>query len=111
MGLPKIIEQKLTDLIEICHEFGVNRIYAFGSVLTEGFDIEKSDLDFVVEMEKMPPLDRGEKLIALWAALESLFAKKVDLITEQPIRNPYLRESINNSKQLIYDRQSKKVLE
>ncbi len=109
MNLPKIIEENLDKLIEICRKFGVERIYAFGSVITNRFDPEKSDLDFVVEMEEMLPLIRGEKLIGLWEALEDLFAKKVDLITDQPIKNPYLRTSINRTKRLIYDRKSEKV--
>lgn len=109
MDLPKIIAQDLDKLIELCHQFGVERIYAFGSVITNRFDPEKSDLDFMIEMEEMPPLVRGEKLIALWEALEDLFARKVDLITDQPIKNPYLRASINQTKRLIYDRESEKV--
>ncbi len=109
-GLPKIIEQNFEQLINVCHRYGVKRMYAFGSVITDRFDPEKSDLDFVIEMEQMPPLIRGEKLIALWEALEDLFAKKIDLITEQPIKNPYLRANVNRTKRLIYDRKSKKVL-
>ncbi len=112
MALPKIIETNLNELTEICREFGVEKIYAFGSVITNQFDLEKkSDLDFVVEMEKMPPLARGEALIGLWEALEDLFARKVDLVTDQPIKNPYFRTSINKTKRLIYDRKSEKVLD
>jgi predicted nucleotidyltransferase len=84
-------------------------LVAFGSVVSNQFDPEKSDLDFLVEMEEMPPLERGENLIGLWEALEALFARKVDLITNQPIKNPYLRDSIERSKLLIYDRESEKV--
>ena len=109
MDLPKIIEENLDKIIEICHKFGVKKIYAFGSVITNRFDPEKSDLDFVVEMEEMPPLIRGEKLIALWEALEDLFYRKVDLITDQSIKNPYLRANINKTKRLIYDREREKI--
>lgn len=109
MIVPKIIEQNYNSLRALCQQFGVKRMYAFGSVLTNRFDPEKSDLDFVVEMEELPPLTRGENLIRLWEGLEDLFALKVDLITDQPIKNPYLRESVNRSKQLIYDRKREKV--
>jgi predicted nucleotidyltransferase len=44
---PTIITQHLDELIELCHQFGVKRLYAFGSVLTNRFNPEKSDLDFV----------------------------------------------------------------
>ena len=58
----------------------------------------------------MLPLDRGETLINLWDALEKLFARKVDLLTDQPIKNPYLRANVARTKQLICDRESGKVL-
>jgi len=109
MNRPNIIEQNLDKLIALCRQFGVERLYAFGSVITDRFDPEKSDLDLIVELENMPPLIRGENLIALWEALEDLFSKKVDLITDQPIKNPYLRANINRTKQVIYDRKSEEV--
>jgi len=109
MHQPEIILQKRDQLFELCHQFGVKVLFAFGSVVSNQFDPEKSDLDFLVEMEEMPPLERGENLIGLWEALEALFARKVDLITNQPIKNPYLRDSIERSKLLIYDRESEKV--
>ena len=106
---PQIIEQQLDSLTELCQRFGVVRLYAFGSVVTDHFNPERSDLDLLVELEEMPPLVRGEKLIGLWEALEDLFARKVDLLTDQPIKNPYLRANLDKTKQLIYDRKSGKI--
>jgi predicted nucleotidyltransferase len=37
-------------------------------------------------------------------SLEALFNRPVDLMAEQPIRNPYLRESVERTKRLIYER-------
>jgi len=34
--------------------------------------------------------------------LEDVFGRKVDLLEEKPIKNKYLRQSIENSKKLIY---------
>jgi predicted nucleotidyltransferase len=72
-------------------------------VLTERFDENRSDLDFLVELAPMPPIEKGETLMSLWDALEELFGRKVDLLTDQPIKNPYLKRSIYQTKQLIYD--------
>ena len=36
--------------------------------------------------------------------LEQLFERKVDLLTNKKIRNPYLMKEIENSKLLLYDR-------
>jgi len=108
--LPDIIKQKLVQLTELCNQYGVLKLFAFGSVLTDAFDLEKSDIDFIVELEEMSPLDRGENLIKFWDALEALFSKKVDLITDQPIKNVFLKRNIEKSKQLIYERASQKIL-
>jgi len=101
--LSKILKENLEQVTNLCEQFGVQRLYAFGSVVSGNFDYEKSDLDFKVELEEMPPLDRGENLIKLWDALEDLFARKVDLITDQPIKNSILKANIEKSKVLIYD--------
>ncbi|RMG24673.1 MAG: DNA polymerase subunit beta [Bacteroidetes bacterium] len=103
MDLPPIIKQNLEQLFVLCRRYRVNRLYAFGSVITNRFDPQTSDLDFFVELEPLPPLTRGENLIGLWEGLEDLFKVKVDLITDQPIKNPYLRASIHQSKKLIYE--------
>lgn len=58
----------------------------------------------------MLPLQRGENLISLWEELENLLETKVDLLTDQPIRNTYLKSSIDNTKQLIYDGTGEEVL-
>lgn len=109
MKSPSIIEQNIEKLTELCQQFKVDKLYAFGSVLSSRFNPQTSDLDLLVELEDMPPLIRGEHLIALWEALEDLFARKVDLLTDQPIKNPYLRRNIDHTKQLIYDRKSEKI--
>ncbi|MCF6358758.1 MAG: nucleotidyltransferase domain-containing protein [Draconibacterium sp.] len=78
-------------------------LYAFGSSVTNKFDFEKSDIDLVVEIEESDPIAKGEKLISFWDKLEEFFKRRVDLITNPNIRNPYLRQSIDKSKILIYD--------
>ena len=58
----------------------------------------------------MDPLEKGEKLLALWDRLEAFFHRKVDLLTRKALKNPFLVESINPTKVLLYDNQRKEVL-
>ena len=88
----------------------VSKLYAFGSSVTDHFDPIKSDIDVVVELNITDPIEYGEALISLWDKLEIFFNRKVDLLTEDSIRNPYLRKSIESTKKLIYDGQGEKVL-
>ena len=110
MQLPSILTNNTAELARLCKQYRVDRLYAFGSVLTDQFQEDRSDVDLLVELESMSPIEKGETLLKLWDALESLFQRKVDLLTEQPLKNAYLRESINRTKRLIYDRRSEKVL-
>lgn len=105
------IETYLPALRQLCLRYGVEKLYVFGSVLTERFDAgKKSDIDVLIEMpETMPPLDRGENILGLWNDLEELFGRSVDLMTTTQLKNPYLIDSINKEKVLIYDFEDEKV--
>jgi hypothetical protein len=88
-------------LQSICEKYRVSKLFAFGSVTTARFDYDKSDLDLMEELEHMPPIQKGEYLMAIWSELEQLFGRKVDLLTDQPIQNPYFRSEVFSTRQLI----------
>jgi predicted nucleotidyltransferase len=109
MDLMTLIRENYTDFVGLCRSHKVDKIYAFGSSITNQFDPKSSDIDIVVKINIDDPADRGEALLSLWDKLEALFQRKVDLLTEESIRNPYLKSNINRTKKLIYDRQGEKV--
>ena len=109
MDLMTLIKERYTDFVELCRSHKVDKIYAFGSSITDHFDSEKSDIDIVVKVDIDDPIERGEALLSLWDKLEGLFKRKVDLLTEDSIRNPYLKANINRTKKLIYDGEGEKV--
>jgi len=97
------IAEREKDFNDVCKTHKVKYLYAFGSAISDRFDQSKSDIDLLVEIEDADPIDRGEKLISLWDTFEVFFKRKVDLLTERSIHNPFLRQSIDSSKILIYD--------
>jgi len=106
-----VITNNIEHVVQLCDELNVNKLYVFGSATTSNFDKNKrSDLDFKVVMnEHSDPLERGENILRLWTALEDLFNRPVDLLTDTSITNPYLKKEIEQTQQLIYDRQSEEV--
>ena len=79
-------------------EYCVSRIGIFGSA-AKGVMTEDSDLDIVVEFSR--PI--GFKFIQLVEYLESLFGKKVDVITKDGIDNIRVKEVARNiERNLIY---------
>ncbi len=97
------ILKHLADFKALCRDHKVKYLYAFGSSTNNQFDEETSDIDLLVEIDIADPLERGEKLMALWDLFERFFQRRVDLLTDSSIKNPYLRKSIDASKVLIYD--------
>jgi uncharacterized protein len=110
MIIKEQISKKQNDFALLCKSHNVKYLYAFGSSVTENFNPGKSDIDLLVEIDLQDPVERGEKLLSLWDLFESFFKRKVDLLTDSSIRNPYLRKSIDSTKVLIYDGPGQKVL-
>jgi len=104
----EILKQR-SDFRTLCQDFKVKCLYAFGSSTTDNFDFTNSDIDLLVEINDLDPVERCEKLISLWDTFELFFHRKVDLLTDSSIRNPYLSKSIDSTKILIYDRKGSKV--
>ena len=94
-----------TTLTELCQRFRVERLYLFGSATTDRFTAE-SDLDMIVRFRELdlPPEDRGQLYWDLLDALEQLFGRRVDLLTDKKFSNPYFRQEVEKTKTLIYDR-------
>lgn len=110
MNLTTLIEDRYADFVDLCRAHQVDKIYAFGSSVTNHFNPETSDIDVVVKVDIADPAERGEALLSLWDNLELFFNRKVDLLTDESIRNPYLKSSIDRTKKLIYDREREKIL-
>ena len=88
-------------LAQLCLQNKVKSLYAFGSVLTNRFNSD-SDIDMVVDIDSTNPLEYADNYFNLKFALQDLFDRPVDLLENKAIRNDYLRQEIDNSKQLIY---------
>jgi predicted nucleotidyltransferase len=105
------LEKYKKGLVNLCEtNKAVKKLYFFGSALTHRFNEVSSDIDILVETEdKLSPEEKGENLIMLWNDLELLFDRKIDLLTENSLRNPFLKKEIEQTRKLIYDGQSKQI--
>ena len=101
-GCAEIVEANLPALTALCRQFGVRRLDLFGSAATGRFDPARSDLDFIVEFEKPSALGFASPYFGLLAALETLFQRKIDLLTDRSLENPYRRRRIEAEKRTLY---------
>jgi len=86
---------------DLCKQYHVKSLYAFGSVLTDRFN-NKSDVDMIVAFNQMPIENYADNYFDLKFTLQDILNRPVDLLEEQAIKNPYFIQNINRTKQLIY---------
>jgi predicted nucleotidyltransferase len=97
------IAEKREALAALCRRYGVKRLEVFGSAARGvDFDPKKSDFDFLVEFEQPTDLSPFKQFFGFAEALEELLGRRVDLVESSAIQNPYLRASINRSRELVY---------
>jgi len=81
-----LVEDKRAEVAKLCQRYGVERLDLFGSAAGEGFDPDRSDLDFVVSFERRDPPDLFRRYFGLEEDLEALFGREVDLVMEGALR-------------------------
>ena len=96
-----LFESDIDKIRDLCAKHKVGKLFAFGSVLTNRFQNE-SDIDFIVDFAGVDLYDYADNYFDLKYSLEDLFKRDVDLLEDKAINNPYLRQSIDSTKQLIY---------
>jgi predicted nucleotidyltransferase len=98
---PDVIRHQ-AELEQLCRAFHVRRLELFGSAATGHERPGESDLDFLVEFEPSPYGNAFNTYFAFRQALEDLFKRPIDLVDDSAIKNPYFRQSVDESKVLIY---------
>lgn len=96
-----ILKNQLDTIRSLCERYRVKTLYVFGSVLTPNFDTH-SDIDLLVDFLDQDALQYASNYFQFKFELEKLFNRKIDLLEERALKNPYFIENINPKKQLLY---------
>jgi len=96
-----LVESNIDAIKELCKSHYVSQLFVFGSVLTNRFK-KNSDIDLIVDFQEIDLYNYADNYFDLKDSLERLFNREVDLLEDKAIQNPYLRQSIDSSKQLIF---------
>ena len=86
---------------ELCQKHKVTKLYLFGS-FAMNTATEESDIDFLVTFGNVDLYNYFDNYLDFKEKLEQIYERKVDLVEEQTIKNPFLMHSINQNKQLIW---------
>ncbi len=85
----------------VCRARGVSRLRLFGSALTERFDPDHSDVDFLVDFGP-GATDLFDAYFGLKENLERLLGRSVDLVMTDAVTNPYFAKVAFASAEDVY---------
>lgn len=99
--LAQIIANNLNQIKDLCQQHKVKELYVFGSATTDHFN-DKSDVDFLIEFEKIEIEDYANNYFHFIEQMESLLGRKIDLVTAKFLRNKFFIEELNETKQMLF---------
>ncbi len=97
-----LVKDHIETIGQLCKEHHVEKLYAFGSVLTPSFT-DTSDVDFLVDFKNEEIKKFVSNFFSLKDGLESLLGREVDLVESDTISNPYFKEELEETKLLLYE--------
>ena len=97
----RIVSDKIEELKKLCNFYKVKSMHVFGSVCTDKFN-DKSDIDILISFDTLSVEQYTDNYFDLHYKLEDLFGRKIDLLTDKSLSNPYFIQAIDETKQLIY---------
>jgi predicted nucleotidyltransferase len=98
-----LVESHRQAIAELCRRYGVTRLDLFGSAADGEFDPQSSDLDLIVRFAEVESPGIARRFVGLAEDLERLLGRPVDLVTDQPFRNPYFAQTVAETRETIYE--------
>lgn len=86
----------------LCRTHQVSRLELFGS-MARGEAQGKSDFDFLVQFQPMPPEEYSTHFFGLLHDLEDCLKRPVDLLTWDSVKSESLKKSISRDTTLVYE--------
>ncbi len=99
-----IVKDNMAEIIKLCERMQIHSLYLFGSGSNGKKFTEKSDLDFLYQFKK----DKDGLTISNYDYFDLLFdlqtitGKKIDLVSEEKIKNKIFLRRVNAEKIKIY---------
>ncbi|MDQ4099088.1 MAG: hypothetical protein M3121_01145 [Chloroflexota bacterium] len=97
-----IIKEKQQGLQALCRQLGIVKLDIFDSAVTDAFDPQTSDLDFIIDVGEY---ERGvhKRSFGFAEALETLFGRSVDDLIDPVGRDhPYFLAEVNETRTNFY---------
>ena len=104
-----LVENNLGTIRDLCKKHHVKSLYLFGSALNEQLFDQKSDIDFLYDIDTVSfdnwdtgNYDYIDNLNDLEMELQKLLSRRIDLVPNNNIHNRFFREYVDRNRQLVY---------
>ncbi len=84
----------------ICQKWKIREFSLFGSILRNDFN-KTSDVDVLVSFEPNSKLSLME-IVQIKDELKAIFGHEIDIVEKEAIRNPFRKQEILSSREVIY---------
>ena len=88
-----------SDIDNICRELRLQRLDLIGSATRDDFS-DDSDIDVLVTFAGDDNL--FDRYFSLKEKLEGVFKRKIDVIEERAVKNPFFRKTVNRDRIKLY---------
>jgi predicted nucleotidyltransferase len=88
-------------LADLCRSLSVKRLDIVGSAARDDFRPGSSDIDVLIVFQGSHAL--FDRYFDLKQGLETIFGRKVDVMQDGAVRNPYLLASFERDRMAVYE--------
>lgn len=102
-----LISDNRAAIAALCRQYGVESLDVFGAAATGEPDERSNDgtpIDFIVKFDGASPEVAANRYLEFAEAVERLLQRPVDLKFDYRTSRPYLQESINASRENVFER-------
>ena len=96
-----VVADRTSELAQFCGNYAVSRLDLFGPAAAD-CPAEENGISFLVQFHPLPPGDYANAYFGLLESLERLFGQPVELVSDLAIKNPYFRQSVEETRTPVY---------
>ena len=96
------VDKQQDEIAAVCRQYGIERLFVFGSAIREDFKPGESDIDLLVEFGPIDVTKKFHVYLDAREAFRRIFNVDVDLVMRGAVKNKVIAKEIDRTKKLIY---------
>lgn len=103
MAMHPSVAQHLEEIRDVSERYGIEKLEIFGSAMTPDFDVDKSDVDFIVHYP--PGYDFGyfaKRLFDLEEEISTILGRPAQLVMTSALKKERFSKNADKTRTVIY---------